>query len=679
MWLDRSIDVCKIEMNGCKVGKKVCDMKRTKAVNVSALTGTEAPVIENSASLVLDGVWMLRNGNGKYRAEALVPGDNYSALEKAGVLPDPYWRCNENAVQWVADEDWIYSRTFVPGANILEAKSVVLSFESIDTVGEVFLNGVSLGKVNNEFRRWRFEVKNLLKADENLLEVRLRSVTGAMADDVAAHPHPDVLSWGCGKYAQIARLRKTQCSEGWDWGIALPVSGIYGKTELFSADTAYLQYLWNEQNFFDDGSAEITLVAELMPTEIAKAGDPVSVDFEFNGQHRTVEAEVPRNCGSFDVSAVFKVAKPVLWWPNGLGKQKLYSSSATVEGRTISRKVGLRTVELVREKDGEGETFYFKVNGKRIFAKGVNWIPCEAHPSRRTPDRIEHLLDLCSEANMNMIRVWGGGSYEQECFYEKCDALGLLVWQDMMFACGVYPDWLEFTDNVRAELNHQIRRLRSHPSIALWCGDNENLSCVYVTRSHYALIDRLIRTEAEVIERIDSSRPWWPTSPCSGDRVYENNFDHDKGDQHLWAVPGADHTYWGYLGMKCRFVSEYGFGSLPSMKQLKTFTEPEDRYLDSEVVNLHLKKTGAHDQMIRNVCTHIREPKSFSEAIELSREWQAMAARDVTSKWMRDQPYCGGVLFWQLNEWWPGTSWAIVEYDGTPKPVYYALKEVFSK
>lgn len=634
--------------------------------------------IDAFASLDLDGVWMLRSGDGKHSLEAVVPGDNYSALEEAGLLPDPYWRCNENDVQWVADKDWVYSRTFIPTAALLQAKSVILSFDSIDTIGEVFLNGFLLGPVSNEFRRWRFEVKDYLKADENLLEVRIRSVTGAIADDEARHPHPDVISWGCGKYPQIARLRKAQCSEGWDWGIALPVSGIYGKTELFAADKAYLQYLWNEQRFLPDGSVEVELVAELMTADSAVAGDSVSVDFEFNGRRRVVGAEVPRGCGAFEVRAAFKVAKPVLWWPNGFGRQKLYTSSVSVEGRTIERRVGLRTIELVREPDGEGETFYFKVNGKRIFAKGVNWIPCEAHPSRRTPERIAHLLDLCAEANMNMIRVWGGGTYEQECFYEKCDELGLLVWQDMMFACGVYPDWMEFTDNVRGEIAHQVRRLKSHPSIALWCGDNENLSCIYVTRSHYALIDRLIRTEADIIERIDPSRPWWPTSPCSGDRVYEDNFNKDKGDTHLWSVPGADHTYWGYLGTKCRFVSEYGFGSLPSMKQVKTFTEAGDRSLDSEVMNLHLKKTGAHDQILANIRTHLREPKSFKDAIELSREWQAMAARDVTAKWMRDQPYCGGVLFWQLNEWWPGTSWSIVEYDGTPKPAYYALKDIFA-
>lgn len=653
-------------------------MKKTTLLT-AALGATFALFAASERALDLDGTWTLSSANGKHRVAAPVPGDNYTALENAKVLPDPYWRCNETNVQWVAYEDWTYSRTFVPTAAILAADEAVLSFDSIDTVGEVFLNGQSVGKVSNEFRRWRFGVKKFLKKGENTLEVKLRSVTGAIADDVKAHPHPDVISWGCGKYAQIARLRKCQCSEGWDWGIALPVSGIYGKTELFAADTAYLQYLWNDQKLLADGSAEVTLVAELMPTDAAKAGDPVAVDFAFAGETRTVKGEVPRNCGAFEVKTTFKVAKPELWWPNGLGAQKLYPSSVTVDGRTIARKVGLRTVELVREKDaeGDGESFYFKVNGKRIFAKGINWIPCEAHPSRRTPERIGHLLDLCAEANMNMIRVWGGGTYEQECFYDKCDERGLLVWQDMMFACGVYPDWQEFTDNVRAELNHQIRRLRVHPSIALWCGDNENLSCVYVTRSHYALIDRLIRTEGEVITKVDPTRPWWPTSPCSGDRVYEHNFDHNKGDVHLWGVPGADHTYWGYLAVRPRFVSEYGFGAFPTMKQLKTYAQPEDFSFDSPVVQCHFKKPGADKQLLANIKTHIREPKSFEDAVELSLQFQAQATKDVTGKWMRDQPICGGVLFWQLNEWWPGMSWAIVEYDGTPKPAYYVLKELF--
>lgn len=635
-----------------------------------------------AAGMDLSGIWTLCDGKGGHRVEAQVPGDNYTALEAAKVIPDPYWRCNETNVQWVAEEDWTYARSFDAPADVLSAKAAVLSFDSIDTVAEVVLNGRTVARTANEFRRGRFEVGKFLKSNDNRLEVRIRSVRGAVADDVAKHPHPDVTSWGLGTCNQIVRLRKCQCSTGWDWGLSLPVSGIYGTTEIFAADTAYIQYLWDEQRFLGDGSAEVTLVAELMPTDAAKAGDPVKVDFSFDGEKRTITAEVPRNCGAFEVRALFKVAKPERWWPNGLGAQKLYPAFAAVEGRTVSRKIGLRTVELVREKDGDGETFFFKVNGKRIFAKGVNWIPCEAHPSRRTPERIVHLLDLCDEGNMNMVRVWGGGTYEQDCFYEACDERGLLVWQDMMFACGVYPDWLEFTDNVRAELTHQIKRLRSHPSIALWCGDNENFFCVYRTRRHCALIDRLIHAEAEVVDRVDPARPWWPTSPCNGDRAYDDSDDKtscDNGDSHLWCVEGASHSYWGYLGVRARFVSEYGFPSFPSMKQIRTFAEPEDFAFDSAVMRIHRKKKDGDQYLLRNIKTHLREPKDFEDAINLSREFQAEAARVVTGKWIKDAPYCGGVLFWQLNEWWPGQSWAIVEYDGTPKPSYHALKEVFKE
>jgi beta-mannosidase len=639
-----------------------------------------APMLAAASSVDLSGNWNLTSVDGRHKVKAAVPGDNYSALEAAKILPDPYWRLNENKVQWVAHTDWVYDYEFDIPAEVLAARDAVLSFDSIDTVGEVFLNGKSLGKVDNEFRRWRFPVKGIAKAGKNKVEVRLRSVAGAIADDVKKHPHPHVISWGCGLHRQMVRLRKAQCSQGWDWGVALPVSGIYGKTEIFSCDVAYLEYLWDEQKHNPDGSVEVTLTAELMPTMSAKAGESVNVDFEFAGEKRTVSAKVPRNCGAFKVTTTFKVAKPELWWPNGMGAQKLYPASVTAEGRAIRRKIGLRTIELVREDEGEkGETFFFRCNGKAFFVKGVNWIPCEAHPSRRTEERIAHHLDLAAKANMNMIRVWGGGVYEQDCFYEKCDELGLLVWQDMMFACGVYPDWKEFIDNVRAEVKHQVKRLRSHPSVALWCGDNENLSCVYVTRSYYALIDRLIRVIWEVLLDADNTRVFWPTSPCSGDREYERNFDKDRGDCHLWGVKNVEKNYEGFFSYKPRFVSEYGFRSYPSMKLIRTFATNEDMSIESPVMLMHLKKKDLQKQIAANIEYYYGKPKNCEHHVELSRKWQAKATVDVTRKWMKDAPYCGGVLFWMLNDWWPVTSESLIDHDGTPKPALEALGKLFAE
>jgi beta-mannosidase len=633
-----------------------------------------------SASFDLAGQWNLSSADGKYKVKAAIPGDNYSALEAAKVIPDPYWGLNEEKVQWVAHTDWVYDFDFNLPAKVLASRDAVLSFDSIDTVGEVFLNGKSLGKVSNEFRRWRFPVKGIAKVGKNTLQIKLRSVAGAIADDEKKHPHPHVISWGCGKHRQMIRLRKAQCSQGWDWGVALPVSGIYGKTEIFACDVAYLEYLWDEQKHNPDGSVEVTLTAELMPTQSALAGETVNVDFEFAGEKRTMTGKVPRDCGAFKVSTTFKVDKPELWWPNGMGAQKLYSAAVSAEGRSIARKIGLRTVEVVREDEGDaGESFFFRVNGRDIFSKGVNWIPCEAHPSRRTKRRIENLLNLAAKANMNMVRVWGGGVYEQDCFYEKCDELGLLVWQDMMFACGVYPDWKEFIDNVRAEVKHQVKRLRSHPSIAMWCGDNENFWCVYVTRSYYALIDRLVRVNWEAILEADPTRVFWPSSPCSGDRDYERNSHYNRGDCHLWGVKGSDFHLDGYYAIKARFVSEYGFASYPPMRLVKKFAAPEDMRLDSPVWLNHIKKPQVVGIISNHLERYYHKPKSFEEAIDLSRKWQAFAVGTVTENWMKKAPYCRGTLLWQLNDWWPCTSWSLIDYDGVPKPAYEAVKKIFAE
>lgn len=625
----------------------------------------------------LNGIWQLRAGDWTATIPCDVPGDNYTALEKARRIPDPYFGCNEARVQWPAEADWILTRSFTVTPGLFASHSVLLNFDSIDTVADIFINGKPLAHVANEFRRWRFEVKPFIKVGENELEVRIKAPAQAIRDDEKRYPHPDVISWGCNTLHQIARIRKCQCSSGWDWGISLPVSGIYGDTYLFGARTATLEYAWDAQQH-TKRTVRVTLTAELKPLLTACAGDVVEVTFDFNGTTRRVKAVVPRDCGPFQASCAFTIRDPALWWPAGFGDQKLYTFTVTADGQSLTRQIGLRTIEVIREKESDGETFGFRVNGVDIFAKGANWIPCEAHPSRRTNARYAHLLESMVAANMNMVRIWGGGIYEPDFFYETCDRLGLLVWQDMMFACGVYPDDTVFQANVRAEVTHQVKRLRSHPSIALWCGDNENLSCVYVTRSHYALIDRLIRVEAEAIAAADPTRCFWPTSPCSGDREYERNFDSAYGDTHLWGVQNGDRELTGYLKRKARFVSEYGFASFPSLESVKTFAEPKDFNATSPVMDNHQKKDGATAGMFAMMSTYFRMPDGFEETLYLSQVKQAYALKTVTECWHARMPYCRGALYWQLNDWWPVSSWSTIEHSGRWKPSHYAVKRFFA-
>ena len=627
--------------------------------------------------LSLNGEWSLSSPGTNIKCSVAIPGDNYTALEAAGLLPDPYYRLNEADCQWPAERDWVFSRAFDVPEDLLASPSVILNFDSIDTVADIVLNGEAVAHVENEFRRWRFDAKPFLKKRGNRLEVRIRSVAGAIADDVKAHPHVIAQSFGCNTLHQIERLRKCQCSSGWDWGISLPVSGIYGETCLFGADTATLDYAWDEQTHAR-GFVRVALTAELNPVPSAHAGDAVDVVFAFNGETKTVRAAVPRDCGPFRATAVFTVRHPELWWPNGFGAQRLYPFTVTADGQTITKNIGLRTIELVRERDGEGETFGFRVNGADIFAKGANWIPCDAHPSRRIKARYAHLLESMAASHQNMVRVWGGGIYEPDFFYDECDRLGILVWQDMMFACGLYPDWRAFQDNVRAEVRHQVKRIRGHPSVALWCGDNENLSCSWVTRSEYALVDRLNCVERDAIEESDPSRPYWPTSPCSGDRAYENNFSRDIGDTHLWGVADGDRCLDGYLATRARFISEYGFGSFPSVGAVATFAEKGDRDVASPVMNAHVKKQGATAGFLAMMSNYFRMPEAFEDTLWLSEVKQAFALKTVTENWHAQMPYTRGTLYWQLNQWWPVSDWSTIEYSGRWKPAHYAVRRFFA-
>ena len=628
-------------------------------------------------SLSLSGNWTLASRDGKIECPAAVPGDNYTALEAAGILPDPYYRLNEAECQWPAERDWVFSRTFDVPRDLLASPSVILGFDSIDTVADIVLNGHLVAHVANEFRRWRLEVKPYLKEMGNRLEVRIRSVAGAIADDEKAHPHIKAQSFGCNTLHQIERLRKCQCSSGWDWGISLPVSGIYGDVVLFGAETATLDYAWDEQRH-SRGAVRVALTAELRPVDAARAGDALDVVFSFNGETRTIRTAVPRDCGPFRATAEFTVRNPELWWPNGFGPQTLHAFAVKADGQTIEGKIGLRTLELVRDKDGDGETFGFRVNGVDVFAKGANWIPCEAHPARRTEARYAHLLQSMADANMNMVRVWGGGLYEPDFFYEECDRLGILVWQDMMFACGLYPDWRAFQDNVRAEVRHQVLRLRSHPSVALWCGDNENLSCSWVTRSEYALVDRLNCVEKDAVAEADPTRAYWPSSPCSGDRVYDANFNRDVGDTHLWGVPHGDRKLDGYLASRARFISEYGFGSFPSAGSAATFAEPGDLNVSSPVMDAHVKKEGATAGFLAMISNYFRMPEDFDSVVWLSEVKQAYALQTVTENWHAQMPYTRGTLYWQLNQWWPVSDWSTVEHHGRWKPAHYALRRIFA-
>lgn len=639
---------------------------------VSCLAGAFTTCWALAAEQNLGGEWTLEIGGGRPIA-AEVPGDNYSALLKAALIPDPFVETNEWLVQKYAHETSVFKRRFRLDESMKGAKNIRLDFESVDDPAEIFLNGRRF-YANNQFRRWSFEVTDVLK-DDNVLEVRFPSPLKESLKRKAAHNGDEELaSFGRNTMKYINFLRRAQCQAGWDWGVSLPSSGILGGVSLRSAQTVYLDYAWHDQKI-ENGKGIVTLSAEVTPALSAKAGDEVSVAFDFNGSVKSVKAKVPRSCEPFTVEAEFTVDNPRLWWPNGFGEQNLYRYGVTCEGRTLKRNLGFRTVKVVREKDSKGgESFFFRVNGVDVFAKGWNWIPSEAFPSRRTAERAAFQLREAAKTSANMIRVWGGGVYESEEFYDTCDKLGLLVWQDMMFACGYYPvDDYKFRDNIRAEVAHQIKRLRWHPSIAMWCGDNESYWCSYITRTWYALCDRLTTTISDTVIRTNPERFFWPSSPCSGDRRWEENFDLNKGDSHCWGVGSkSNRPVEAYLALKMRFMSEYGWSSYPQADYMKRFVSS----LDPKTPGMknHVKKQGEENRSFGAVKEYFGEPKDDAAALYLTQVFQAYFLRKTQNRYHAQMPYCMGVLNWQLNDWWPVYSDSAIDHGLNLKATMYAAR-----
>ena len=636
----------------------------------------------------LHGTWRLRAADESETIPCAIPGDNYSALQDAGRIPDPYWRDNELRVQWVADKDWVFARSFEVPEELLRHKAVFLSFDSIDTVAEVFVNGHRAGFADNQFRRWRFEVKKSLREGTNELEVRIASPRRA-ARDIMAGEHPDAAPQAVndGSVFGLNFLRKCQCSAGWDWGIALPASGLYGDVSLFGADAAVLDAAWCLQTH-RGGACRVDVVARLLPVAGARRGTSVEVEFVFDGERRVVRGRIPDSDGSFVLVAEFRVAAPRLWWPNGYGDQPLYPLSVAVGEQRIERKIGLRRLEVVSKPDKDGIPLTIKVNGVPVFAKGADWIPCDARPRHEDDARVRDLLESAAAANMTMLRVWGGGHFESDFFYDECDRLGLLLWHDMMFACMRYPTHPEFLASVRAEAEYQVTRLRDHASIALWCGDNECIGAIHWGSageadrqrrlSRYVVLNTAI---GEAVRGADPTRLFWPSSPCAahGDYAY-NDGNSGSGDTHYWRVWMGGSRFSAYYEHQPRFCSEFGFQSFPSPETVRTYASEKDGdcNLFSPVMDLHQKHRSGNAVILGMFGNYFRMPRGFDETLYLSQVQQAEAIRCGVEYWRSLRPWCMGTIYWQLNDNWPVASWSSLEYGGRWKALHHAARRFYA-
>ena len=638
------------------------------------------------ARLELNGEWRLRSANEKKTIPARVPGDNYSALVEAGVIPDPYWRTNEKDVQWVSHEDWIYERDFTVGDALLKSRHVFLNLDSVDTVAVVSVNGKEIGRTDNQFRRWRFDVKAVLRKGKNTIQVAIQSPrTASDANDVLTkHQYPGFL-W-IGTVDHLNLIRKTQCSGGWDWGVSVPSSGLMGQNYLQGAEVVRLEHLYTAQEH-SAKSCRVTVTAELRAYDDAPIGAEVHGEFTFDGQKKQIHVVIPREGGVFKAETVFTVKNPALWWPNGYGEQPLYPVEVTADGQSISRSIGLRDLKVINEKDDIGFSLAFQVNGVRIFAKGADWVPCDARPQLHTPERYHDLLASAKEANMNMVRLWGGGKFEEDAFYDECDRLGILVWHDFMFACAVYPsaDW--FVDQIRAEVEYQVKRLRHHPCIALWCGDNEligNINGAKDRRQRDAWLvgyDRTNQAIAHTVHSCDPERTFWPSSPCAGPDNFADNWKADAdGDMHYWQVWHGGATFSDYYNVRPRFCSEFGFQSFPSMETVRTFADASkgDFNLFSPVMDRHQKSPAGNAKILGMFGNYFRMPRDFEQTLYVSQVQQALAIKTGVDFWHSLRPRCMGTIFWQLNDNWPVASWSSLEYSGRWKVLHYMARRFYS-
>jgi beta-mannosidase len=631
-------------------------------------------------SIDLAGRWRLVRCSTGETVPAQVPGDTHSALLAAGKIPDPYWGTNELQVQEIGREDWAYERELDVEASLLEAARVELSFECLDTIAEVFVNRKSVGRADNMFARWTFDVKRALRAGRNTVRVQFTSAENAAAAMARKLPYPVPHVMNPVQSPHRNLVRKVQCHAGWDWGPCLMVAGITGAATLDAWSQERIDYVYTEQKH-SRGKVVVRVFVECQAGRAA--GEDLQVTVGSASAQKRVQLSPGTNCPWVDVT----VEKPELWWPNGYGEPRLYDLRVRLGGLEATRQIGLRTLELVNKEDRNGLSMVFRVNGVEIFCKGANWIPPDALPQRESPSRLEHLLESARKANMNMLRVWGGGRYETDAFYSLCDSKGILIWHDMMFSCALYPATPAFLANVEREIRHQVKRLRHHACIALWCGNNEDVGALTwfpeskKNRDRYIVdYDRLNEgVIGRVVDECDPTRTFWPSSPSAGRGDYSDNWHDDRrGDMHYWSVWHEGKPFGAYYDVAPRFCSEFGYQSFPSVRTIRTYADPEDFNVTSPVMEHHQRHPRGNSAITEMFTRYFRVPEGFENFVYLSQVQQAMAIKTAVEYWRSLRPSCMGTLYWQLNDNWPVCSWSSIEYDGSWKLLHYAARRFFS-
>ena len=695
-------------------------LRALRALGLTATLAAAAPwALAQMHTQALDSGWQFRLATTDTEAAkahpeattwrgATVPGTVQTDLLDARLIPEPFVGENEGRLQWIGLSDWEYRLEFQVDAATLAREHVDLVFDGLDTFASVSLNGQPLAATDNMFRRWRLPAKALLKPGRNTLLVSLQSPIKRVQPWLRKQPYalPGAYDSQFGDepkgVASATYVRKAQYQYGWDWGPRFVTLGIWQPVRLESWNQVRLEDFHVRQQRVDEGVAQ--LVAEVAVQ--AGRGGAARLRLEVtppDGAPFTLTQDVVLDPGRNTLSVPVRIEHPRRWFPAGYGDQPIYGfkvgvSQGGVELARAERRTGLRTVELRREKDAWGRSFAFVINGIPVFAKGANMIPVDSFPNRVTRERQRDLLLSARRANMNMLRLWGGGYYESDAFYEEADALGLMIWQDFMFGGAILPADTAFQDNVRQEAVEQVRRLRDHPSIVLWCGGNEVQADWETWDATLAFKNKLSPDERErlwsanlklfgevlrgVVQREAPEVPYWATSP--GVDLEGPSGQMDDGDVHFWRVWGGSAPVETFLSTTPRFMSEYGLQSWPELRTLASFAKPEDLRVDSPVIRAHQKFGVAvgpdvgNDRVLFYIRKNYGEPKDFASFVYLSQVMQAEGIALAASHLRSQRPRSMGSLYWQLNDVWPGASWSSIDVFGRWKALQFQARRFYA-
>ncbi|HEY4300263.1 MAG TPA: glycoside hydrolase family 2 protein [Candidatus Didemnitutus sp.] len=621
--------------------------------------------------------WQFRQAGTKSWLPAHVPGCVHTDLVAAGKIPDPFFGTNELDLQWIEERDWEYRGVFTVPAGLLAGETVELVADGLDTVATVTLNGTEIARTENMFVGYRWAVKEYLRPGKNEIRIRFDSAMKYIRATNAEFTPPKEFNDSVGN---CVRIRKQQCQFGWDWGPRLLTAGIWRDLRLEAWSANRLAAVRVTQHHQSDGSVALTIFPEMA----RPAGRLAFIAVVSLRGHEMARARFE---GPEDGDRIITLGAPELWWPAGQGAQPLYDLTVIAHDDTgnehgrITHRLGLRTIALDRSPDQWGESFRFVVNGRAIFLKGANWIPAHSFVAHLTRRDYERDLRAAAAANMNCLRVWGGGIYEHEAFYDLCDELGLLVWQDFMFSCTLYPGNEHFLAQCREEAAYQVRRLRHRASLALWCGNNEiaglneKVSEGEFKLGYEALFHELL---PKAVEGLDGVTPYWPSSPWRGrvERSHENG--EKSGDTHFWDVWHARHPVKDYEKWSFRFVSEFGMQSYASPETNATFCPPDEANVFGPAMENHQKNRAGNQIILDYVSRRYRFPKSQKDLIYLSQLNQAYCMQVGVEHYRRLMPRCMGAIYWQLNDCWPVASWSSIEFTGHWKALHFAARRFFA-